>query len=163
MSGFLGGFGGSSGSSGSSGGASSSIWVSNSSTNGSVYANNIRYVPLRDGYSDYVEFQFLASKTGTTAVNIVYAMTSSEANYITLRLDTIIIGSDDNPTTSITTGSSFNHTTSSDVLIHELTPTQDSNLNITTTLNDIVYCKLIRSGAADTHSGDMRIIEIRIS
>lgn len=145
-----------------SGSNNRTVWVANSSVASSAYANGLRYIPLRDANSDYIEFQFVAERTTTLEIVVCYAMSSSEANAITLRLDSLVISSGGNPTTAVTTGSNFNVSPGSDVLIHTVTSSNSGDLNFSVTAGDLVYCKLVRLGSSDSHSGDMRVIEVTV-
>lgn len=140
------------------------VWISNSSVASSTYANSLRYIPIRHSQSDFVEFQFIPSTTAIVQLQIGYAMSSATASDIRLRLDTLSVASGGDPTTSLTTGTAFTISASNDVLTHTLTSASSSNLALSVTAGSVFYGKFIRLGSdgADTHTGDMRILEIRM-
>jgi hypothetical protein len=141
------------------------VWIANSAVVSSTYANNVRYIPMRHSQSDYVEFQFIAGNTGTLQLQAVYAMSSAESNNVRLRLDTLFLASASNPTTSATTGTAFTITPGNDTVIHTITSSNSSDFALSVTAGNIVYCILTRLGSdgADTHTGDLRLIEIKIA
>lgn len=150
---------------GSTGPTGYTVWIANSAVVSSAYANNVRYIPMRHSQSDYVEFQFIAGNTGILQLQTIYAMSAAESNNVRLRLDTLILASAANPTTSATTGTAFTVTPGNDVVIHTITSSNSSDFAISATAGNVVYCYLTRLGSdgADTHSGDFRLIEIKIA
>lgn len=153
------------GSTGSGGPAGYTIWIANSAVVSSAYANNVRYIPMRHSQSDYVEFQFIAGSTGTVQLQTIYAMSAAESNNVRLRLDVLTLASAANPTTSVTTGTAFTVTPGNDVLIHTVTSSNSSDFALSVTAGNVIYCYLTRLGSdgADTHSGDFRLIEIKVA
>lgn len=143
---------------------STTAWVIDSSVATSAFANDIRYIPLRHLQSDYIMFQFVSAKTGSINISFRYAMSSSEANNIRLRADWFVLSTGGNPSTALTTGTAFTLSATNDVLLHELTSSSSSDLTISVSTGDILVFKLTRLGSdgADTHTGDMRILEVRM-
>jgi len=140
------------------------VWASNSSQVSSAYANGVRYVPLLDANSDYVEFQFVATFTGTVRLDVLYAMSSALANGVRMRLDWVKLASGDNPTTAVTTGTAFTVTPAATTDVHTIDTTNSADFALAVVAGQTVYFKLYRLGTdgADTHTGDQRIIEIRV-
>lgn len=146
--------------------AAGTVWVANSATTSSAFANGVRYVPIRDAQSDYIEFQFVASKTGDGRLAVNYSMSASEANNVRLRLDVLKLSPNDTPSTAATTGTAFTVSPGANVTMKEIDSDDSSDFTISgLTVGQVIYCKLSRLGAdgADTHTGDMRIIEARVA
>lgn len=143
---------------------STTPWVIDSAVATSAFANDVRYVPMRHSNSDYIMFQFASAKTGPINISFRYAMSSSEANNIRLRADSYVLSTGGNPSTALTTGTAFTLSATNDVLLHELTSSSSSDLTISVSAGDILVFKLTRLGSdgADTHTGDMRIVEVRM-
>lgn len=142
---------------------SGTVWVANSSQASSAFGNSLRYVALRDAQSDYIEFQFCAWKPNHT-IEVNYAMSSSEANAVRVRLDVLKLAAGDAPSTAATTGTAFTVTPGSNVTVQQIKSTDSADLALTSLASGrIVYCRLTRLGSdgADTHTGDMRVIEVR--
>lgn len=152
------------GSSGAGGPAGSTVEVADSSAASSAYGNNLRYTPLRNAQSDTISFQFVAPVTGTVNVTVIYAMSSAEAANVRLRFDAVALGAGDNPTTAQSAGTAFTITPGNDVLLHEVDSGDSASFAIAVTAGDIVFCTLSRLTAdAPAHTGDMRVIEVRVS
>lgn len=148
---------------GGSGPLGQTIWVADSSTTGSEYANGITYTPLRVGQDDTITYEFIVAASGTIETNVLYAMSGVDSGDIELRLDYLNLGIGSDPTTSITTQSAFTITPGSDTLIHSASVADSATLQIEPDEGDKVLMKLTRiSGSNDTHVGDFRILEVRI-
>lgn len=144
--------------------AAGTVWIANSSVASSAMANDLRYVPLRDAQTDSFAFQFVAYRAGTVSLTVNYVMSASEANNVRLRFDWIVLSAGDNPTTALTTGTAFTVTPGANVLMQQVTSTSSADLAITiATAGQVVCGKLYRLGTdgADSHTGDMRIIDVR--
>jgi hypothetical protein len=141
------------------------VWAANSAVASSALGNGLRYVPLRDAQSDYIEFQFVATSTGTVSLSALYAMSAASGNSVRLRLDTLVVSEGGNPSAAVTTGTAFTITPGNDTLLHAVDSGDSGDLSIDVVAGDIVYGKLYRLGTdgADTHTGDMRVIELRVS
>lgn len=155
--------GGGSSSSNTGGPLATTVWVADSTVSSSAYPNNIRYVPLRNNSTDSIEFQFVSEKSGTLSASVLYAMSSAEANVVNIQFDQLVLGIGSSPATAATLGTAFNVTTDSDVLLHSMSVGNNSSFYINTNTGNIVYCKLTRSGSADSHTGDFRVLEIRMA
>lgn len=152
------------GSSSSTGGPlATTVWVADSTVSSSAYPNNVRYVPLRNNSTDSIEFQFVSEKSGTLSASVLYAMSSAEANVVSIQFDQLVLGIGSSPATAATLGTAFNVTPGSDVLLHSMSVGNNSSFYINTDTGNIVYCKLTRSGSADSHTGDLRVLEIRMA
>lgn len=142
------------------------VYVANSSATSSVLGGaGLRYVPLRDAQNDYLEFQFLSPTAGTAEVQVYYVMSSAAASAVNLRLDYLVTTDGGNPANSASTGTNTNVTCTNDVLMHKLTSSNVASMSITGVgVGDSVYCKLTRWGsvAGDTHTGDFRVIDVRV-
>lgn len=151
------------------GSGASTIWAGGSDKNSSTYSgsdNGLRYTPLSHGSDNYFEFQWIPQYTGTASLSVMYSMSASSANNVKLRLDVLKLGNSANPTTSPTTGTSFTITPGANVLTHTLSSSDSSDLSIAVTAGNVVYCKLYRLGTdtvTDTHTGDMRILGVRVN
>jgi hypothetical protein len=141
------------------------VWTANSAVASSAFGNGLRYVPMRDAQSDYIEFQFVAPSTGNVALTVLYAMSAASGNNVRLRFDWLVLSSGGNPSAAVTTGTAFTITPGNDTLVHSVTSSDSSDLSVAVTAGDTVYGKLYRLGTdgADTHTGDMRVIELRVS
>lgn len=144
---------------GSGSSATGNIWVVDSSVASSAYPNNVRYVPLGSGASDYVEFQLAAA--GDVTLQLVYAMSGASANDVTLRLDSLIMSAGTDPSQAATVGTPFTVTPGNDVLWHATTGAESSDLSLTVSDGDLVYVRVTRTDA--THPGDFRLIEMRLT
>lgn len=141
----------------------STVWVADTSVSSSAYPlSNIRYVPLRNDQTDSLEFQFASAIGGSFDASILFAMSSAEANVVNLQFDSLVVSEGANPNSSPTLGASFNVTPGSDMLLHTASYQESSTFRLTASEGDIVWCRLTRSGSADSHTGDMRVIEIRV-
>jgi len=141
------------------------VWVANASATSSVFSNSsIRYTPLVDAANNYVEFQFIAPKSGRQDVSVVYAMSAAQSNAVNLRVDYVALSASGDPTSALTSGTATNVTVTNDVLIHTLTSSTVGDLAIAATEGDVVMCRVNRIGGAagDTHTGDLRIIDARV-
>ena len=153
----------SSGGGGSTGPAGNTVWVADASVSSSVYPiSNIRYVPLRNGNTDSLEYQFVSAISGSITTQILFSMSASEANSVTLHFDQLVFGIGGDPNAAPTLGTPVNITPGADVLLHSAS-LESSNFTISANAGDIIYCKLTRSGSSDSHTGDMRVIEVRVS
>lgn len=150
---------------GPAGSSRSTIGVVDASQSSSIFANGIRYVPMKHLENDYVAFQVVASVSGTFNVIIHYAMSSATTANLRLRLDINVITPGSNPAQSITTGTAFTLGTINDVLDHQLTSSTSDDFSFAVTVNSKVYVYLTRLGndPDDTHTGDFRITEIEWS
>lgn len=143
--------------------AGSSIWVADTSVSSSAFpVSNIRYVPLRNDQTDSIEFQFTSAIAGTFDASVLFAMSSAEANAVNLQFDKLVFGEGGDPNGSPTLGASFNVTPGSDMLLHTASYQESATMRLSTSEGDIVWCRLTRSGSADSHGGDMRVLEIRV-
>ncbi len=141
----------------------STVWVADSSVSSSVFpTSNVRYVPLRNNQTDAIEFQFVSAISGSLDVYVLFAMSSSEANVVSLQFDNLELGLGSNPSTAPTLGAAFNVTPGTDVLIHSASFNESSTMRLSANVNDVVYCRLTRSGSADSHAGDLRVLEVRV-
>ena len=140
------------------------VQVVASSQASSVLPNGVSYVPMSHGVDEYISFQITAMQTGTLEVSALYSMSAAEANDVRLRLDTLVLGAGDDPTTSVTTGTAFTLTPGSDTLAHVLDSGDSADFSIAVTAGDTVYCSLYRLGTSilDTHTGDMRVIQLQV-
>lgn len=145
------------------GACSTTVWSADSDASSSAHANGIRYVPLRDAESDTLTFQFASARTGTLELAVHYAMSSSSAAGVRLRVDSLALSAGGNPSDALTTGTAFTLTTTNDVLLHQITSSDSGDLNFSVTLADIVIVTITRLGSdgADTHTGDFRIYQVR--
>jgi len=152
------------GSSTTGGPLSQMVWVAAGTASSSVYNNGLRYVPLRNAQTDEIEFQFVCASSGSLETIIYYAMSAANAGGIRLQFDSLAVGIGDDPNTTPTLGSAFTITPGSNTTIHSASQTESSTLLLSADVGDLVYCRLTRSGsdAADTHTGDLRLIEIRV-
>jgi len=146
------------------GAAGSKVWVGNSSQLSSTYANGVTYIPMRHAQSDTISFQFVAGRTGTINLGVVYAMSSALASNVRLRLDVVKLATSDNPTNALTTGTAFIVAPGSNVVLHTVSSSDSADLAIPVTAGQTVACVLTRLGAdvLDTHQGDMRVLEVRL-
>lgn len=135
------------------------IWVIDSSVATSTLPNNVRYVPLGSGASDYMEFQIIGD--GDVALQLLYSMSSASANSVTLRIDTLILGGGDDPTTSPTVGTPFAVTPGANVTLHSTTGAESADLPLTVSDGDLVYVRVTRTDSS--HPGDFRVFDMRIS
>ncbi len=140
------------------------IWVAGASNSSSAYASGLTYTPLRHGFDDYVRFQALSARNGTISLMIKFAMSGGQAANLYLRIDKLIISNGSSASTGITTGTSFIKSLNNDILVHESTSSDSSDLTFNVTSNDIVFIIINRLGSdlvLDTHSSDLRIIDLR--
>jgi hypothetical protein len=140
---------------------SENAWVITGSAAGSAYANNLTYTPFEQGAADTIELEFVSSITGSLEVEMLYAMSVANTGDVSLQLDYLVLGTGDDPTTSITTQTAFTITPGNDALLHTVSSADDSSMLIDVTAGDSVYIKITRPTASDTHTGDMRAIRIR--
>lgn len=149
---------------GSVGAAGATVWTADSSQASSTFStSNVRYVPLSHSASNTVEFQFVAPYTGTLQLSFMYAMSSSSGNNVRLRLDVLQLATGDAPTTALSTGTAFTVTPGSDVNMHKVSSSDSADLAVSITAGKICKFLFTRLGSdgADTHTGDMRIIDVR--
>ncbi len=141
----------------------STVWVADTSVSSSAYPlSSIRYVPLRNDQTDSIEFQFASAIAGSFDTSVLFAMSSAEANVVNLQFDSLIVGENADPNSSPSLGASFNVTPGSNMLMHTASYQESATLRMTASEGDVVWCRLTRSGSADSHTGDMRVIEIRV-
>lgn len=136
------------------------IWSSD--VMGSAYPNGVSYIPLPHGSVNSIFSQFIAASSVTLNLIIAYAMSGSESNNINLRLDILIYSNGDAPNTALTTGTPFTVSCSPDIFSHNITSLNSSNLSFAVTTGQRIVIKFSRIGndVADTHTGDMQIIDI---
>lgn len=141
------------------------IWANESSASGSAYpTSGISYIPLIKGASDYIGFQIPSAINGTVRVNIMYGMSVAHSGNVELRLDRLVITDGSSLTGSIVTGSSFTFTPGNDINKKTLTYSTSNTLSFAVSSNDIIKTRLNRlTSSNDTHTGDMRIIEVRVT
>lgn len=141
------------------------LWALNATQLSSLYGNGLQYVPLVDGNSDSVEYQFVPGFTGTIKFEFLYAMSAANGGNVRLRFDVLQLADGDNPTTAATTGAAFSVTPGNDVVLHRLTSVQSASLAFAVTAGRIVKVLLTRLGAdgLDTHTGNMQIVEARVT
>ena len=137
--------------------AISSIEVAVGSAPGGAYATSgVEYLPLRVGQADTIEFQFVAA--GDCAIDIVYAMSASNAGDVDLRLDSLVLTDGGDPDAALSTGTVTTFVPGADVNRHTAA---SANFEITAAAGDVVRALLERP-ATDTHTGDMRVLDLRV-
>lgn len=134
------------------------IWVVDSSQVGSELSNGIPYIPLTSGGNDTIEFQIVTD--ANAELEIKYVMSSAAADDITLRIDTIILNDDDDPSTALIAGTAFDVTPGNNVNMHTITSADSSDLSLTITEGSLAYIKITRTDSA--HAGDVRILNVRL-
>jgi hypothetical protein len=139
---------------------STTVWVAASSVASSAYANGLNYVPLRTGVDDYVQFQFVAAKTGLTKIGIVFAMSAPASADIALRVDKGEFAMGEDPSAALTVGDVFYYSTQNDMLLAEVTSETNASLAFQTVAGRLYVVRINRLGTDvnDTHSGDMRVV-----
>jgi hypothetical protein len=143
---------------------SEQIWVVESSQSSSAYPNGLSYVPFITGSGDYADFQFSSARAGSIGINFDYAMSVANGGDIELRLDFLRLSAGISPTGSLSTQTAFTITPGNDADIHVLSHSMDYTLRLTSSYGDYFLCKLTRTtGVNDTHTGDMRLLSVRIS
>jgi hypothetical protein len=121
---------------------------------------SIEFVPLKHANSDYIVSRGTAAVEGTYELFVTYAMSSSQANDVALRMDYIILTPGDTPSTKtwtvgtadVITQTSDQHSRNADSSIasHFVVPGIKRG--------DRVMILLQRVTTSDTHTGDMRVI-----
>lgn len=135
--------------------AGSNIWIAGSSQIGGTYSTSgITYIPLIAGNSDWIQFQLVSALATDATIIIKYAMSASSAGDIDLTQQELVVSSD--PDGALSAGSSVSITPGAGTTIKTTTITVSS-----LTADGIITVKLTRSNI-DSHTGDMRIIGIKM-
>lgn len=129
-----------------------------------MYANGTEYVPLRRGQADTLEFQYRADSAGTVTLKISYAMSAANGGNARLRVDRRITSVGSDPSAALTSGTAFSLAPGNDANVHAFTSSDSSDMSFSVAAGDLVRVKVTRisdgSDAADTHTGDLRILGI---
>lgn len=140
------------------------VWVVESSAAASALGNGVTYTPLRQGQADSIEVQFLAGKDAPE-LTLVYAMSAADAGDVELRLDVLSVGDGDDPATALGAGTPFTVTPGSDTNRHSADKTDSAEMALSAvSAGDLVRVKITRpTGGADTHTGDLRALDIVVA
>jgi len=127
-----------------------------------LLANGVRYVPLIEGNTDYIQFQFPVPPTIVSLkIHVAYHMSAANAGDVELHLDSRAFSVGSDPTQALTVGASFVVTPGNNVLVHVVDDTSHATFTQAVAPGDILVCKLQRTnGGPDTHNADMRVTSI---
>lgn len=127
------------------------------SADGGQYATSgVEYLTLRQGEADTIEFQFIAS--GDFSVELVYAMSVANGGDIDLRLDSLAVADGEDSNAALATGTVTTFVPGSDTDRHTA-----ASANFAVTAQEGDLCKiLIQRPDTDTHTGDVRVTDIRV-
>lgn len=136
------------------------VWVASGTAAGSSYpTSGVEYVPLVQGAADEIDFQLSSPiLKGALAIEVIYAMSVANAGDIDLRLDSLALSVGSDPNAALSTGTPATFVPGNDTNVHAAT---HANFELTVAEGDSIFCKLVRP-ATDTHTGDVRVIEIRV-
>ncbi len=135
------------------------VWIVYSSISSSYYQNNIKFIPLRNNESDNIEFQFISATGGIIETQIYYAMSVPDLGNLRIQFDYLKLNIGSDPTSMPNLGTAFNTIPGNNTLINKI---ENNTLRFNADIDDLIYCRITRSGSFDTHIGDMRIIEIKV-
>lgn len=126
-----------------------------------VLANGVTYVPLVQGASDTIAFQFVCTRTGTWAFRFAYVMSAANGGNVRFQADFLAVGDGENPAAALVTGTPFVVTPGNDTNMHTLDEGDSGDLDQALTAGDTVRVKITRTAHAnDTHTGDVRVLGI---
>ncbi len=132
-----------------------------SSAAGSTYGTSgIDFTPLVPGAADYVLFQFAAPVTGTARLRLAYAMSAANTGNVRLQLSKLVLTAEGDPNAALSASSAFTVTPGNDANKHDVTDSTDASFAFSVTAGDVVRVKIERPTSSDTHTGDMRILEL---
>ena len=140
------------------------LYVVASSETGSVYANGVNYSSLLLSANSTMDFQFSMGYSGSAALNVVYAMDASNAGNLNLKLSYVILSGGAAPTTALIAQSAFVITPGADTTCHTISSSQNPTLVLSGNRGDLIFGRFTRvSGTLDTHTGNMRILQMIMS
>lgn len=138
------------------------IWGITGSALPSSFGNGLRYQPLRKSQADTVTGQFPAKQSGNVTLRIYYAMSVANSGNVALQLSRVNIALNSNPNAALVPQTAGTITPGNVTDFLDADQTDYVELRFAVTAGDEVYFTLLRvNDGTDTHTGDMRIIEIR--
>jgi hypothetical protein len=123
--------------------------------------SGVMFTPLRPGVDDYVLGSYISPVSTTRELRLTYAMSTSNAGTVRLRLDTSQLALASSPDGALTLGTSFTITPGNDQNLHECGSAQNASLSFAVTAGRLVVLKIVRP-ASDTHTGNINIIDMRV-
>lgn len=125
----------------------------------SVYASGLSYIPLaKNATEQYIQFQFLARRTGTLSIYVTYAMSAANTGDVVLRDERLAVGSGEDPNGALATGQTYTFTPGNDANLKEVT----CATLLSVSQGEIVTVKLTRRNVAgDTHTGTFNVIGVK--
>lgn len=149
--------------------AAEPVWVVYTTADGNSFANGVSYQVLPKTPSplaapnDYIQLQLIPNFTGNAVLTVLYAMSVANGGAVQLKVDYLVTGTGDDPSTGLTTQTAFTVTPGNDVLGHVLNAASSATLQIAVTAGKLVLIRLSRViDGSDTHTGDFRYLDSRI-
>jgi hypothetical protein len=137
------------------------IEVVSATSSSSAFGNGVSYIPLREGQSDSISFQFVAESSAPTELAMFYAMSAANSGDVSLRMDILINSNGSDPSATATSGTEFYFTPGNDVLQHNVDSSDSSDFRLWLNRGDFVYGSIERpNDGSDTHTGDCRVLQI---
>jgi hypothetical protein len=137
--------------------------ISSTASGGTYGTSGVDYTPLVQGATDNVTFQFAAPVAGTARLRMPYAMSAANSGDVRLTLSKLVVTNSGDPNAALSASSTFTVTPGNDALKHEVTDAIDASFAFSVAAGDVVRVKIERPTASDTHTGDMRILELWVS
>jgi hypothetical protein len=126
-------------------------------------ANDGKFLKLANGAVEFIRCRFPCIAAGNYRVVVEYCMSAANAGNVELRLDKLVSGPGEDPAAALTTGTEFTITPGNDVLAHEVDDGDSADFLIAASAGDRVLMTLTRTNdAADTHTGDFRMLGITV-
>lgn len=137
--------------------------VSSTAAGGAYGTSAVEYTPLVQGATDSLTFQVAMPVAGTAKVKLEYAMSAANAGNVRLQLSKLVIASGGDPNAALSASSAFTVTPGNDALKHEVSDATDSSFAFTVAAGDVIRVKIERPTASDTHTADMRILDLFVA